>query len=163
MLDKEVILTKEGRLKLEEELSYLKTVTRKEIAEKIKVARSFGDLSENAEYDEAKSDQAYNEERIMKIENMLMNAQTIDESAISKDTIGLGSIVSIRDLELEEDFEYTIVGSAEADPVQGFISNVSPVGHALLGRKKGDLVEVDTPDGVVEYKVLSIGGLNDES
>ncbi len=158
MVEKEVILTKEGLQKLEEELNFLKTVTRKEIAEKIKVARSFGDLSENAEYDEAKSDQAYNEERIMKLENMLMNARTIDESSISVDTVGLGSIVRIKDVELNMEFVYTVVGSAEADPVKGYISNVSPVGNALLGRKSGETIEVETPGGMVEYQIISIGG-----
>lgn len=139
MVQKEVILTKEGLQKLEEELNLLRTTRRKEIAEKIKIARGFGDLSENAEYDEAKTEQAQNEDRIMKLENMLRNAQTIDESAISKDKVSIGSKIKILDIEFDEELEYTIVGSAEADPIKGLISNVSPVGSALIGKKQEKL------------------------
>lgn len=156
MVQKEVILTKEGLQKLEEELNLLRTTRRKEIAEKIKIARGFGDLSENAEYDEAKTEQAQNEDRIMKLENMLRNAQTIDESAISKDKVSIGSKVKILDIEFNEELEYTIVGSAEADPIKGLISNVSPVGSALIGKKAGETVPVNAPGGVVEYKILEL-------
>lgn len=156
MVQKEVILTKEGLQKLEEELNLLRTTRRKEIAEKIKIARGFGDLSENAEYDEAKTEQAQNEDRIMKLENMLRNAQTIDESAISKDKVSIGSKVKILDIEFDEELEYTIVGSAEADPIKGLISNVSPVGSALIGKKAGETVSVNAPGGIVEYKILEL-------
>ena len=150
MVEKEVFLTKEGLLKLEEELEELKTIKRKEIADKIKVARGFGDLSENAEYDEAKNEQASIEERIAKIENMLVNAVTIDESEITTDKVSVGSKIIIRDLEDDEDLEYLIVGSAEADPLEGKISNESPVGRAAIGKRKGDILQVETPAGVVE-------------
>ncbi|WP_425539552.1 transcription elongation factor GreA [Microaceticoccus formicicus] len=156
MVQKEVILTKEGLQKLEEELNLLRTTRRKEIAEKIKIARGFGDLSENAEYDEAKTEQAQNEDRIMKLENMLRNAQTIDESAISKDKVSIGSKIKILDIEFDEELEYTIVGSAEADPIKGLISNVSPVGSALIGKKAGETVSVNAPGGIVEYKILEL-------
>lgn len=156
MVQKEVILTKEGLQKLEEELNYLKSTRRKEIAEKIKVARGFGDLSENAEYDEAKNEQAQNEDRIIKLEHMLRNAQMIDESTISKDKVSIGSKVKLHDIEFDEEVEYTIVGSAEADPIKGLISNVSPVGSALLGCKKGEKISVNAPGGIVEYKIIDI-------
>lgn len=156
MVEKEVFLTKEGLLKLEEELEELKTIKRKEIADKIKVARGFGDLSENAEYDEAKNEQASIEERIAKIENMLVNAVTIDESGITTDKVSVGSKIIIRDLEDDEDLEYLIVGSAEADPLEGKISNESPVGRAAIGKRKGDILQVETPAGVVEYRIVKI-------
>ncbi|MDO5717486.1 MAG: transcription elongation factor GreA [Tissierellia bacterium] len=156
MNQNEVILTKEGLKKLEDELNHRKTKVRKEIAEKLKVARGFGDLSENAEYDEAKNEQAQNEDRILKIEDMLMKAETIDESNISKDEVGLGSKVKLYDYSFKEEVEYTIVGSAEADPINGKISNVSPVGNALLGCKKGEKIKVDTPGGLDEYEILDI-------
>lgn len=156
MVEKEVFLTKEGLLKLEEELEELKTIKRKEIADKIKVARGFGDLSENAEYDEAKNEQASIEERIAKIENMLVNAVTIDESEITTDKVSVGSKIIIRDLEDDEDLEYLIVGSAEADPLEGKISNESPVGRAAIGKRKGDILQVETPAGVVEYRIVKI-------
>ncbi len=156
MVQKEVILTKEGLQKLEEELNYLKSTRRKEIAEKIKVARGFGDLSENAEYDEAKNEQAQNEDRIIKLEHMLRNAQMIDESTISKDKVSIGLKVKLHDIEFDEEVEYTIVGSAEADPIKGLISNVSPVGSALLGCKKGEKISVNAPGGIVEYKIIDI-------
>ena len=156
MVEKEVFLTKEGLLKLEEEFEELKTIKRKEIADKIKVARGFGDLSENAEYDEAKNEQASIEERIAKIENMLVNAVTIDESEITTDKVSVGSKIIIRDLEDDEDLEYLIVGSAEADPLEGKISNESPVGRAAIGKRKGDILQVETPAGVVEYRIVKI-------
>lgn len=156
MVEKEVFLTKKDLLKLEEELEELKTIKRKEIADKIKVARGFGDLSENAEYDEAKNEQASIEERIAKIENMLVNAVTIDESEITTDKVSVGSKIIIRDLEDDEDLEYLIVGSAEADPLEGKISNESPVGRAAIGKRKGDILQVETPAGVVEYRIVKI-------
>ena len=136
---KKFIMTYEGVKKLEEELEYLKTVKRKEITEKIKVALGYGDLSENSEYDEAKNDQAFTEGRIIQLENMLKNAVVVDESEIPKDKVSVGSIVKVMDYEFDEEVEYTIVGSAEADPMNFKISNESPVGSALIGKKVGDV------------------------
>lgn len=153
---KEIILTQEGFDKLEEELELLKTTRRKEVAERLKVAISFGDLSENAEYDEAKKEQAALEERIIKLENMVRKAVIIDESSVDLDVITIGSIVRIYDEDFEEEVEYSIVGSAEADPYNGKISNESPVGKSLLGSKIGDVVEVNVPDGIIKLKVLDI-------
>ena len=153
---KEILLTQEGYQKLEDEVEFLKTVRRKEVAERIKVAISFGDISENAEYDEAKNEQAQVEERIMKLENMIRRAVIIDESSIDVNVVTIGSIVKVKDLEFEQDDEYTIVGSAEADPYDGKISNESPVGKALLGRRTGDIVEVQVPDGTAKFEILEI-------
>lgn len=153
---KEIILTQEGFNKLEEELELLKTTRRKEVAERLKVAISFGDLSENAEYDEAKKEQAALEERIIKLENMVRKAVIIDESSVDLDVITIGSIVRIYDEDFDEEVEYSIVGSAEADPYNGKISNESPVGKSLLGSKIGDVVEVNVPDGIIKLKVLDI-------
>ena len=152
----EILLTQEGYDKLEEEVEFLKTVRRKEVAERIKVAISFGDLSENAEYDEAKNEQAQVEERIMKLENMIRKAVIIDESQIDVNVVTIGSIVKVNDVEFDEEVEYTIVGSAEADPYDGKISNESPVGKALLGRTVGDEVDVQVPDGVAKFEILEI-------
>lgn len=156
MVEKQEILTQEGYNKIEEEVEYLKTVKRKEVAERIKVAISFGDLSENAEYDEAKNEQAQVEERIVKLENMLRKAVIIDESQIDSNKVTVGSTVKVYDTDFEEEVEYTIVGSAEADPYNGKISNESPVGSAFIGKQKGDEVEVQVPNGVVIYKILEI-------
>ena len=156
MVEKQEILTQEGYNKIEEEVEYLKTVKRKEVAERIKVAISFGDLSENAEYDEAKNEQAQVEERIMKLENMIRKAVIIDESQIDVNVVTIGSIVKVNDVEFDEEVEYTIVGSAEADPYDGKISNESPVGKALLGRTVGDEVDVQVPDGTAKFKILEI-------
>ena len=153
---KKNIMTYEGIKKLEEELEYLKTVRRKEITEKIKVALGYGDLSENSEYDEAKNDQAFNEGRIIQLENMLKNAVVVDESEIPTDKVSVGSIVKVMDYEFDEEVEYAIVGSAEADPMNFKISNESPVGSALLGKKVGDVVEVTVPSGVSKFEVLEI-------
>lgn len=153
---KEIILTQEGFDKLEEELELLKTTRRKEVAERLKVAISFGDLSENAEYDEAKKEQAALEERIIKLENMVRAAVIIDENNLDLDVITIGSIAKIYDEDFDEEVEYSIVGSAEADPYNGKISNESPVGKALLGKKVGDIVEVNVPDGIIKLKVLDI-------
>lgn len=152
----EILLTQEGYNKLEEEVEFLKTVRRKEVAERIKVAISFGDLSENAEYDEAKNEQAQVEERIMKLENMIRKAVIIDESQIDLNVVTIGSIVKVNDVEFDEEVEYTIVGSAEADPYDGKISNESPVGRALLGKTVGDEVDVQVPDGIAKFKIIEI-------
>ena len=153
---KKFIMTYEGVKKLEEELEYLNTVKRKEITEKIKVALGYGDLSENSEYDEAKNDQAFTEGRIIQLENMLKNAVVVDESEIPKDKVSVGSIVKVMDYEFDEEVEYTIVGSAEADPMNFKISNESPVGSALIGKKVGDVVEVAVPSGMSKFEVLEI-------
>lgn len=153
---KKFLMTYEGIKKLEEELEYLKTTKRVEIKEKIKVARSFGDLSENAEYDEAKNEQAFVEGRIATLENMFRNAQVVDESELSTDKVSVGSKVKVKDYEFDEDVEFSIVGSAESDPMENKISNESPVGKALVGRKVGDVVEVPVPDGVNKYEILEI-------
>lgn len=153
---KKYVMTYEGVKKLEEELEYLKTVKRKEITEKIKVALSFGDLSENSEYDEAKNEQAFVEGRIIQLENMLKNASIIDENEVPKDIVSVGSIVKVKDYEFDEEVEYIIVGSAEADPMNNKISNESPVGNGLIGKKVGDIVEVAVPDGVSKYEILEV-------
>ena len=154
--NKEVILTYEGLVKLEKELEEYKSVKRKEVAERIKQALAFGDISENAEYDEAKNEQAFIEGRIATIANMLKNARVIDEEDITTDIVNIGSKVMVKDLEENEEVEYTIVGSAEADPVELKISNESPVGKAIIGKKVGSIVEISVPDGVLQYKVLNI-------
>ena len=156
MVEKQELLTQDGYNKLEEELEYLKTVKRKEVAERIKVAISFGDLSENAEYDEAKNEQAKLEEQILKLDEKLRKAVIIDESQIDLDIVMVGSIVKLYDFDFDEEIEYSIVGSAEADPYNGKISNESPVGRAFLGRHKDDEVEVQVPNGIVVYKILEI-------
>ncbi len=153
--NKEVILSKEYLEKLEDELEYLKTKRRPEIAEKIKIARSFGDLSENADYDEAKNEQGEVESRIAKVEDMIRNAKTI-EVDVNSDEVGVGNTVSVYDEEFDETLEYKIVGTAESDPVKGFISNESPVGAALIGKKVDDRVEVVTPNGKLYFTIKAI-------
>lgn len=153
---KKFVMTYEGVKKLEEELEFLKTIKRVEIKEKIKVARGYGDLSENAEYDEAKNEQAFVEGRIAQLENMLKNAQVVDEGDLSTDKVSVGSIVKVKDYEFDEEIELSIVGSAEANPMDNKISNESPVGKALVGKKVGTIVEVPVPDGVNKYEILEI-------
>ena len=153
---KQTILTDEGLKKLEEELEQLKTVTRKEVADKIKVALSFGDLSENSEYDEAKNEQALVESRIVQIEAMLKNVKILDEDELTNDIVSVGYKIKLFDKEFDEEVDYQIVGSTEADPMSGRISDESPVGQSLLGHKVGDVVEVETPGGVCLYEVLEI-------
>ena len=150
------LLTKKGYEERVALLEHLKVDRRKEVAQKLKEAREQGDLSENAEYDEAKNEQAQVEERIVKLENMLRKAVIIDESQIDSDTVTVGCTVKVYDTDFEEEVEYTIVGSAEADPYNGKISNESPVGRAFLGRHKDDEVEVQVPNGIVVYKILEI-------
>ncbi len=156
MVEKEVFLTLEGLKKIEDELDILKTVKRKEIAERIKIALDFGDISENSEYDEAKNEQAQLESRIAKHEAMLRNARVIDEKDIKTDVVSIGCKVLVKDLKYDEEMELKIVGSAEADPYNGIISNESPVGSSLLGHKVGDLIDVSTPDGIIQYEILNI-------
>ena len=152
----EVILTQEGFDKLEEELNYLKTEKRTEIAERIKVARGFGDLSENSEYDEAKNAQAENEQQISELEAKIRHAKVIDSKEINTKTVQIGNTVKLYDEEFDEEIEYTIVGSTEVDLAENKISNESPIGKALLGRKKGEVVDVDAPDGIIKFKILAI-------
>jgi transcription elongation factor GreA len=154
--NREILLTQEGYDNLEKELEYLKTEKRTEIAERIKVALGFGDLSENSEYDEAKSAQAANENKIAELENKIRFARIIDESEIDTKTVQIGNIVTVHDEEFDEDVQYTIVGSTEVDLAQNKISNESPMGAALLGAKKGQVVSVDAPAGVMKYKILAI-------
>lgn len=156
MTEKKIVLTYDGLKKLEEELQELKLVRRKDVAEKIKEARGQGDLSENAEYDAAKEEQAEIETRIMSIEKMLRNAEVIDEEEVNTDYINVGCRVKLFDEEFDEEVEYFIVGSAEADPSNGSISNESPLGVALMGKTVGERVEVEAPDGAAFYKVLAI-------
>ena len=156
MEEKEVLLTQEGYDNLEKELEYLKTEKRTEISERIKVALGFGDLSENSEYDEAKNAQASNEIKIAELENKLRYARIIDESEIDTKIVQVGNIVKILDMEYNEELEYTIVGSTEVDLSQNKISNESPIGSALLGAKKNQVVEAKTPAGLAKYKVLAI-------
>jgi len=153
---KQVMVTAEGLRQLEEELDYLKGEKRKEIAEKIKVARSYGDLSENSEYDDAKNEQAILEARIVTIEATLKNAVVIDEESINNEHIHIGSRVKIENINMGREAEYKIVGSNETNPAKGKISDESPVGRALLGHSVGDVVEVETPNGVFGFKVLEI-------
>jgi len=154
---KPVILTSEGLANLEKELEELKTVKRKDIADKIKVAISFGDLSENSEYDEAKNEQAMIEARILQVETMLKNAKVLDTDELNTDVVNVGSKVKLKDVEFDEEETFHIVGSTEADPANGKISDESPVGKALLGHKVGDKVDITVPSGaVISYEVLEI-------
>ncbi len=156
MSEKEVVLTYEGLKKLEEELEYLKTTKKKEVAERIKEARGFGDLSENSEYDDAKNEQAEVEARIITIENMLRNVKVISDDDIDLKTVQIGNKVKVLDVEMNEEIEYTIVGPTEVDVMNNKISNESPMGMALIGKKKGAKVKVLAPVGEIEYKILEI-------
>ena len=153
---KEVLLTQEGYDKLETELNYLRTEKRAEIADRIKVALGFGDLSENSEYDEAKTAQAENETRIVELEDKLRNAKIIDQKDINTETVQVGNIVKVLDMEFDEKIEYQIVGSTEVNLAENKISNESPLGAALLGAKRNNVVEVNAPAGIMKYKILSI-------
>lgn len=156
MSEKKYLITNDGLRKLEEELEFLKTVKRKEVTEKIKVARGYGDLSENSEYDEAKNEQAFLEGRIAEIENKLKNVELIDESEITTDIVSIGSMVTLYDYTFEEEVTYTIVGSAESDTFENKISNESPVGSELIGKKIGEEFMVNTPGGNCKYKIINI-------
>ncbi len=153
---KPVMLTAEGLKQLEEELDFLKGEKRKEIAEKIKVARSYGDLSENSEYDDAKNEQAMLEARIVTIEATLKNAVLIDENDNNNEHIHIGSKIKVENIKMGKTFEYKIVGSSESNPREGKISDESPIGVALIGKSVGDVVEVEAPAGVIGLKVLEI-------
>jgi len=152
----DMLLTSEGVQNYENELEHLKTVVRKEVAEKIKVARSFGDLSENSEYDEAKNEQAKVEARISEIENILKHAKIIDESELSNEHVHIGSKIKVHDFDMDEELEYHIVSSSEADPFNGKLSDESPVGAALIGHQVNDIVTVEAPYGELKFKILEI-------
>jgi len=155
-LGKQNILTIEGLAKLEDELDFLKSKKRAEIAQRIKQALAFGDITENSEYDEAKNEQAFVEGRIVQIENILKTAKVIDDEDIQTDIVSVGCRVTLRDVELGDEVEYLIGGSAEADPINLKISNESPVGKALIGKTIGDIVDIVVPDGVIKYEILNI-------
>ncbi|MDN4620834.1 transcription elongation factor GreA [Paenibacillus sp. PsM32] len=157
MSDKEVILTQDGLKKLEDELEMLKSVKRREVAERIKVAIGYGDISENSEYEDAKNEQAFIEGRIITLEKLLRNARIINSDEIVTDIVSIGATVIVEDMEFGDTMEYTIVGSAESNPSQNKISNESPVGKAILGKQKGTTVDVSVPaGGVIQYKILEI-------
>jgi len=155
-LAKQTTVSTEGLKKLQEELEYLKTTKRKEVAEAIKVARAFGDLSENSEYDEAKNEQGLVEARIAEIESMLKNVKVIDESNIKTDSVDVGNRVKVLDETFDEEVEYTIVGSSESNPVEFKISDESPIGRALIGASIGEVVKAETPGGEIVMKILEI-------
>ncbi|AQQ52937.1 transcription elongation factor GreA [Planococcus lenghuensis] len=154
--EKQYPMTIDGKRKLEEELDFLKTVKRKEVVERIKVARSFGDLSENSEYDSAKEDQAFVEGRISTLESMIRNAVIIEDDEQNNGVVSLGKTVTFVEIPDGDKEEYTIVGSAEADPIEGKISNDSPIAKSLIGRGVGEKVKVLTPGGEMEIEILSI-------
>src|SRR6266550_8302842 len=153
---KEVILTSEGYKKLKDEIQYLSNDKRREVAERIRIARQFGDIAENSEYDDAKNDQALLEHRIAILEERMANARVISKKDVAKDVVSVGSHVKLRDVSAKETVEYYIVGSAEANPAQNKLSNESPVGKAIIGHKKGETVEVTAPRGSMKYKILEI-------
>ncbi len=155
--EKEIILTRDGLTKLENELDELKSVHRREVNERIRQAKEFGDISENAEYEDAKQEQAFVEGRINAVEQMIRNARVIDSSEYDQNEVHLGASVKVKDVKSGISHEFTIVGSTEADPVSGRLSNESPMGSALIGKKKGESVDVTTPRGVTTYKIESIG------
>lgn len=156
MAEKQTILTAEGLKKIEEKLEHLKSVRRREVAERIKQAIEFGDISENSEYEDAKNEQAFIEGEILTLESMLRNAKLIEKGAT--DVVAVGSTVVLKDLEFGDELEYTIVGSAEADPTEARISNESPVGAAILGQKVGSIVEVNVPAGILKYEIVALNG-----
>jgi transcription elongation factor GreA len=153
---KDVILTPEGYEKLKREIEFLSNDKRREVAERIKTAREFGDIAENAEYDDAKNEQAMLEHRIAQLEERLLAARVISKKEIAKDVVSIGSHVRLKDMDANETVEYHIVGSAEADPMEHKLSNESPVGKAIMGKKKGEVVEVSAPRGSLKFKILEI-------
>jgi transcription elongation factor GreA len=153
---KEVILTPEGFKKLKEEIDHLSSAKRRQVADRIRVAREFGDIAENAEYDDAKNEQALLEHRIAVLEERLRAARVIEKKEISKDVVSIGSHVKLRDMDAKQTVEYHIVGSAEANPAEYKLSNESPVGKAIIGKKKGEVVEVSAPRGSLKFKIMEI-------
>jgi len=156
MSENKNIITAEGLKKLEERLNEYLSVRRPEVAKRLQAARELGDLSENAEYDAAKDEQAEIEAEILKMQEQIKNAEVIDESLLSNDEVRIGSKIKIRDMQTKEEFVFDIIGSSEADPFAGKISNLSPIGSALLHKKKGETVKINTPNGVLSYKLLAI-------
>jgi transcription elongation factor GreA len=153
---KEVVLTPEGFKKLQQEIDHLRNEKRREVAERIRVAREFGDIAENAEYDDAKNEQAMLEHKISQLEERLLSARVITKKEISKDAVSIGSRVVLRDMQQKKSIEYRIVGSAEANPAEYKLSNESPVGKAIIGKKKGEIVEVAAPRGALKFKIMEI-------
>ncbi len=153
---KEVILTPEGYEKLKQEIEELSTTKRREVAERIRVAREFGDIAENAEYDDAKNEQMLLEHRIATLEQRMRDARVINKKEIPKDVVSVGSMVKLRDVDAKQTVEYHIVGSAEANPSENKLSNESPVGRAIMGHKKGETVEVTAPRGTLKFKILEV-------
>ena len=156
MSEQDVILTREGLEQLEQELENLRTVKRTEVKERLKEAIALGDLSENSEYDDAKNEQAFMEGRILELEKMIRNAKIIEDGEQQNDTITVGSLVTVKDIEFDEITEYRLVGTVEADPMNNRISNGSPVGRALLGHKAGEIIDVEVPAGVIQLEIVSI-------
>lgn len=156
MSEKEVILTQEGLKKLEEELEHLKSVKRREVAERIKVAIGYGDISENSEYEDAKNEQAFIEGRIITLEKLLRNARIINNDDVDIGTVSIGAKVTLKDMEFNDEVEFNIVGTAESDPMNYKISNESPVGRAILGKKIGAVVDVIAPAGTIQYTIIDI-------
>ena len=155
-MEKDVILTRGGLEKLELELEDLKTVKRKEVADRIKQAIGFGDLSENSEYEDAKNEQAFIEGRILTLEMMLRNVKVIEDDNVVEGEVSIGSVVKVRDIEMDEEEEYKLVGTVEADPMNNRISNESPVGRAIIGHKVGEIVYVEVPMGIIKYEIMSV-------
>ncbi|MBC8080283.1 MAG: transcription elongation factor GreA [Gorillibacterium sp.] len=156
MSEKETILTQTGLKKLESELETLKSVKRREVAERIKTAIGYGDISENSEYDDAKNEQAFIEGRILQLEKLLRNARIINNEEVDINTVGIGTRVTLKDLEFGDLIDYTIVGTAESDPFESKISNESPVGRAIIGQKKGATVDINVPAGIIQYMIMDI-------
>lgn len=155
-MEYELVLTAGGQKKIQEELDHLRSVSRKAVADRIRDSKEFGELSENNEYEEAKNEQAFVEGRILELKRVLQNAHIIEESEIPTDYVGIGSKVTVKDLEADDQWEFTLVGSVEADPTEDRISNESPVGEALIDKKVGDKVDVQVPEGSVKYQIIKI-------
>jgi transcription elongation factor GreA len=155
-MEKELILTSSGMKRIKEELEHLRTVNRKEVADRIRDSKEFGELAENPEYEEAKTEQAFVEGRIMELKRIIQNAHVIADEEVPVDAVGIGSRVMVRDLESGDEWEYMIVGSVEADPTEERISNESPVGEALMDQKVGDIVEIEVPEGTAKYEIIKI-------
>jgi transcription elongation factor GreA len=155
--ENEVILTASGLKKIEEELEHLRTVHRREVADRIRDSKQFGELSENSEYEDAKTEQAFVEGRILELKRILMNAHVVEDDEIHTDAVSIGSKVTVRDMQTKDEWSFTIVGSVEADPTEDRISNESPVGEALMDKKVGDSVEIEVPEGKAKYKIVKIG------
>ena len=154
--EKDIVLTTGGLKRIENELEHLRTVHRREVADRIRDSKAFGEFSENSEYEDAKTEQAFVEGRIIELKHILQNASIIEEQTIPTDVVGVGSKVTVRDLDTKDQWEYTIVGSVEADPFEDRISNESPVGESLMGRKVGDVVQVEVPAGKAKYEIVKI-------